>query len=159
MDKLLQILNGNARIEADKIAVMLNMTKEQVEAAIAEYEKKGVIRGYKPLLDYDKIDTQFVEAVIELKVTPKRDFGFEEIAQKISSYHEVDSVYLMSGGYDLHVQVVGKTFKDITLFVAQRLAVLDGVVSTATHFVLSRYKDRGVLMGQDGIDERRNVSL
>ena len=159
MDKLLQILNGNARIEADKIAVMLNMTKEQVEAAIAEYEKKGVIRGYKPLLDYDKIDTQFVEAVIELKVTPKRDFGFEEIAQKISSYHEVDSVYLMSGGYDLHVQVVGKTFKDIALFVAQRLAGLDGVVSTATHFVLSRYKDRGVLMGQDGIDERRNVSL
>ena len=159
MDKLLQILNGNARIEADKIAVMLNMTKEQVEAAIAEYEKKGVIRGYKPLLDYDKIDTQFVEAVIELKVTPKRDFGFEEIAQKISSYHEVDSVYLMSGGYDLHVQVVGKTFKDIALFVAQRLADLDGVVSTATHFVLSRYKDRGVLMGQDGIDERRNVSL
>ena len=159
MDKLLQILNGNARIEADKIAVMLNMTKEQVEAAIAEYEKKGVIRGYKPLLDYDKIDTQFVEAVIELKVTPKRDFGFEEITQKISSYHEVDSVYLMSGGYDLHVQVVGKTFKDIALFVAQRLAVLDGVVSTATHFVLSRYKDRGVLMGQDGIDERRNVSL
>ena len=159
MDKLLQILNGNARIEVDKIAVMLNMTKEQVEAAIAEYEKKGVIRGYKPLLDYDKIDTQFVKAVIELKVTPKRDFGFEEIAQKISSYHEVDSVYLMSGGYDLHVQVVGKTFKDIALFVAQRLAVLDGVVSTATHFVLSRYKDRGVLMGQDGIDERRNVSL
>lgn len=159
MDKLLQILNGNARIEVDKIAVMLNMKKEQVEAAIAEYERKGVIRGYKPLLDYDKIDTQFVEAVIELKVTPKRDFGFEEIAQKISSYHEVDSVYLMSGGYDLHVQVVGKTFKDIALFVAQRLAVLDGVVSTATHFVLSRYKDRGVLMGQNGIDERRNVSL
>ena len=159
MDKLLQILNGNARIEVHKIAVMLNMTKEQVEAAIAEYETKGVIRGYKPLLDYDKIDTQFVEAVIELKVTPKRDFGFEEIARKISGYHEVDSVYLMSGGYDLHVQVVGKTFKDIALFVAQRLAVLDGVVSTATHFVLSRYKDRGVLMGQDGMDERRNVSL
>ena len=159
MDKLLQILNGNARIEADKIAVMLNITKEQVEAAIADYEKKGIIRGYKPLLDYDRIDTQFVEAVIELKVTPKRDFGFEEIAQKISSYQEVDSVYLMSGGYDLHVQVVGKTFKDIALFVAQRLAVLDGVVSTATHFVLSRYKDSGVLMGQDGIDERRNVSL
>ena len=159
MDKLLQILNGNARIEVDKIAVMLNMTKEQVEAAIAEYETKGVIRGYKPLLDYDKIDTQFVEAVIELKVTPKRDFGFEEIARKISGYHEVDSVYLMSGGYDLHVQVVGKTIKDIALFVAQRLGVLDWVVSTATHFVHSRSKDQGVLMGQDGMDERRNVSL
>lgn len=159
MDKLLKILEGNARIETEKIAVMLDMTEEEVEKAIAEYEKKGIIRGYKPLIHYDKIDTQYVEAVIELKVTPKRDFGFEEIAQKISSYSEVDSVFLMSGGYDLHVQVVGKTFKDIALFVAQRLAVLDGVVSTATHFVLSRYKDRGVLMGEDGVDERRNVSL
>ena len=159
MDKLLKILDGNARIETEKIAVMLDMTEEEVEKAIAEYEKKGIIRGYKPLIHYDKIDTQYVEAVIELKVTPKRDFGFEEIAQKISSYSEVDSVFLMSGGYDLHVQVVGKTFKDIALFVAQRLAVLDGVVSTATHFVLSRYKDRGVLMGEDGVDERRNVSL
>ncbi len=159
MDKLLKILDGNARMETEKIAVMLDMTEEQVEAAIADYEKKGIIRGYKPLLDYNKIDTQYVEAVIELKVTPKRDFGFEEIAHKISSYPEVDSVFLMSGGYDLHVQVVGKTFKDIALFVAQRLAVLDGVVSTATHFVLSRYKDRGVMMAENGTDERRNVSL
>ena len=159
MDKLLKILDSNARMETEKIAVMLDMTEEQVEAAIAEYEEKGIIRGYKPLLDYNKIDTQYVEAVIELKVTPKRDFGFEEIARKISSYPEVDSVFLMSGGYDLHVQVVGKTFKDIALFVAQRLAVLDGVVSTATHFVLSRYKDRGVMMSEDGADERRNVSL
>jgi len=159
MDKLLKILDSNARMETEKIAVMLDMTEEQVEAAIAEYEEKGIIRGYKPLLDYNKIDTQYVEAVIELKVTPKRDFGFEEIARKISSYPEVDSVFLMSGGYDLHVQVVGKTFKDIALFVAQRLAVLDGVVSTATHFVLSHYKDRGVMMSEDGADERRNVSL
>ena len=104
MEKLLKILDANARMETEKIAVMLDMTEEQVEAAIAEYENKGIIRGYKPLLDYNKIDTQYVEAVIELKVTPKRDFGFEEIAHKISSYPEVDSVFLMSGGYDLHVQ-------------------------------------------------------
>ena len=136
MDQLLQLLNTNARMEPEKMAVMLNTTK-----------------------DYDKIDTQYVEAVIELKVTPKKDFGFEEIAHKISSYHEVDSVYLMSGGYDLHVQVVGKTFKDVALFVAQRLAILDGVVSTATHFVLSRYKDRGVIMNPTLGDERGNVSL
>ena len=159
MDQLLQLLNTNARMEPEKMAVMLNTTKEDVERRIAEYEDLGVIRGYKPLLDYDKIDTQYVEAVIELKVTPKKDFGFEEIAHKISSYHEVDSVYLMSGGYDLHVQVVGKTFKDVALFVAQRLAILDGVVSTATHFVLSRYKDRGVIMNHTLGDERGNVSL
>lgn len=159
MDQLLQLLNTNARMEPEKMAVMLNTTKEDVERRIAEYEDLGVIRGYKPLLDYDKIDTQYVEAVIELKVTQKKDFGFEEIAHKISSYHEVDSVYLMSGGYDLHVQVVGKTFKDVALFVAQRLAILDGVVSTATHFVLSRYKDRGVIMNPTLGDERGNVSL
>ncbi len=159
LDKLLKILDENARISTDKIAVMLDTSEESVEAAIAEYEKKGVIRGYKPLLDYNKIDVQYVEAIIELKVTPKRDFGFEEIAEKISSYPEVDSVYLMSGGYDLHVKVVGKTFKDIALFVAQRLAVLEGVVSTATHFMLSKYKERRILMNDDGIDDRRNVSL
>lgn len=159
MDQLLQLLNTNARMEPEKMAVMLNTTKEDVERRIAEYEDLGVIRGYKPLLDYDKIDTQYVEAVIELKVTPKKDFGFEEIAHKISSYHEVDSVYLMSGGYDLHVQVVGKTFKDVALFVAQRLAPLDGVVSTATHFVLSRYKDRGVIMNPRTGDERGNISF
>lgn len=159
LDKLLKILDENARISTDKIAVMLDTSEESVAAAIAEYEKKGVIRGYKPLLDYNKIDVQYVEAIIELKVTPKRDFGFEEIAEKISSYPEVDSVYLMSGGYDLHVKVVGKTFKDIALFVAQRLAVLEGVVSTATHFMLSKYKERRILMNDDGIDDRRNVSL
>ncbi len=100
-----------------------------------------------------------MEAVIEIRVTPKKDFGFEEIAQKISGYHEVDSVYLMSGGYDLHVEVVGKTFKDVALFVSHRLAPLDGVVSTATHFVLSRYKDRGVIISGPVQDERGNVSL
>ncbi len=159
MDRLLELLNSDARMDAETLAVMLDTTREDVERRIAKYEEEGVIRGYKPLLDYDKIDTQYVEAVIELRVTPKKDFGFEEIARKISQYQEVDSVFLMSGGYDLHVQVVGKTFKDVALFVAQRLAVLDGVVSTATHFVLSRYKDRGVNMTDMPGDERGNISL
>ena len=159
MDQLLQLLNTNARMEPEKIAVMLGTTREEVERRIAEYEDLGVIRGYKPLLDYEKIDTQYVEAVIELRVTPKKDFGFEEIAHKISGYHEVDSVYLMSGGYDLHVQVVGKTLKGRALLVALRLAPLDGVVSTATHFVLSRYKDRGVIMNPRTGDERGNISF
>ncbi len=159
MDRLLQLLNDDARTEARNLAVMLGVTEEEVRRKIAEYEAQGVIRGYKPLYDYEKIDTQYVEAVIEIRVTPKKDFGFEEIARKISGYQEVDSVYLMSGGYDLHVQVVGKTFKDVALFVSHRLAPLDGVVSTATHFVLSRYKDRGVIIGGLPSDDRGNVSL
>lgn len=159
MDQILQILSGNARMDVDKMAIMLDMPAAEVEAKIAEYEKAGVIRGYKPLLDYDKIDTQLVEAIIEVRVSPQRDFGFEEIARTISEYNEVSSVYLMSGGYDLHIRVAGKTFKEVALFVAQRLAVLDGVLSTATHFVLSRYKDWGVIMGEQGIDERRIMSI
>ena len=159
MDRLLQLLNDDARTDARDLAVMLGITEEEVRKKIADYEAQGVIRGYKPLLDYEKIDTQYVEAVIEIRVTPKKDFGFEEIAQKISGYHEVDSVYLMSGGYDLHVEVVGKTFKDVALFVSHRLAPLDGVVSTATHFVLSRYKDRGFIISGPVQDERGNVSL
>lgn len=159
MDQILQILNGNARMDTEKMAVMLGISAEEVQAKIDAYEKEGVIRGYKPLLDYDKIDTQLVEAIIEVRVSPQRDFGFEEIARTISEYNEVSSVYLMSGGYDLHIRVAGKTFKEVALFVAQRLAVLDGVLSTATHFVLSRYKDWGVIMGEQGIDERRIMSI
>lgn len=159
MDQILQILNGNARMDTEKMAVMLGISAEEVQAKISAYEKEGIIRGYKPLLDYDKIDTQLVEAIIEVRVSPQRDFGFEEIARTISEYNEVSSVYLMSGGYDLHIRVVGKTFKEVALFVAQRLAVLDGVLSTATHFVLSRYKDWGVIMGEQGIDERRIMSI
>ena len=159
MDQILQILNGNARMDTEKMAVMLGISAEEVQAKIDAYEKEGVIRGYKPLLDYDKIDTQLVEAIIEVRVSPQRDFGFEEIARTISEYNEVSSVYLMSGGYDLHIRVVGKTFKEVALFVAQRLAVLDGVLSTATHFVLSRYKDWGVIMGEQGINERRIISI
>ncbi|MCI8601426.1 MAG: Lrp/AsnC family transcriptional regulator [Dorea sp.] len=159
MDQILQILSGNARMDAEQIAVMLDMPAEEVKKKISEYERKGIIRGYKPLLDYDKIGTELVEAVIEVKVSPQRDFGFEEIAHTISEFSEVSSVYLMSGGYDLHIRVVGRTFKDIALFVAQRLAVLDGVLSTATHFVLSRYKDWGVVLGEEGIDERRIISI
>ena len=159
MDQILQILSGNARMDAEKIAVMLDKPVEEVQKKISEYEREGVIRGYKPLLDYDKIDTELVEAVIEVKVSPQRDFGFEEIARTISEFNEVSSVYLMSGGYDLHLRVVGRTFKDIALFVAQRLAVLDGVLSTATHFVLTRYKDWGIVLGEEGLDERRNISI
>ena len=159
MDKLLQILSGNARLETRKIAVMMGESEEAVQAQIAAYEKEGVIRGYKPLLDYDKIEDAPVEAIIEVRVSPQRNYGFDEIAHTIADYDEVQSVYLMSGAYDLQLRVVGHSYKDIALFVSQRLSVLDGVLSTATHFLLSRYKESGVIMGSVGIDERRNISL
>ena len=159
MDKLLQILSGNARLETRKIAVMMGESEEAVKAQIAAYEKEGVIRGYKPLLDYDKIEDAPVEAIIEVRVSPQRNYGFDEIAHTLADYDEVQSVYLMSGAYDLQLRVVGHSYKDIALFVSQRLSVLDGVLSTATHFLLSRYKESGVIMGSVGIDERRNISL
>jgi len=159
MDKLLQILNSDARLSNAVIATMLGETEAEVAARIAAYEAKGLIRGYRPLFDYDKLEEPYVESIIELKVTPKRDLGFEEVAKKVASFPGVQDVYLMSGGYDLLVRITGKDFKDIALFVAQRLAVLDGVVSTATHFILSRYKQDGIMLVDDGTDERGNISL
>ncbi len=154
MEKLLQLLQENARYTDEQLAVMLGKSKDAVAAEIAKYEKDGVIKGYKAIYDWDKINTSYVVAFIELKVTPKRDLGFDEVAKKIAQYEEVESVYLMSGGYDLSVTVAGKSFKDIALFVSQRLATLDSVVSTATHFVLSRYKEKNVVLFGEEKDER-----
>ncbi|MGI5958379.1 MAG: Lrp/AsnC family transcriptional regulator [Massiliimalia sp.] len=154
MDRLLSLLEQNARLTNKQLAVMLETTEAQVAAKIEQYEEEGIIRGYTTVLDREKFDKDYVLAIIELKVTPKPDYGFEEIARRIAEYTEVESVYLMSGGFDLAVFVNGRTFKDIALFVSKRLAVLDSVVSTATHFLLSRYKDKGFMIADDEIDER-----
>ncbi len=154
MDKILKLLDENARLTNDQIAVMLGMTAAAVDEAIEKYERDGVICGYKALIDWEKVDREYVVARIELKVSPKRDHGFEEIAKRIAQFHEVESVYLMSGGYDLAVTVSGKTFKEIALFVAQKLSTLDSVLSTATHFVLRKYKERGVSYMSEERDER-----
>lgn len=159
MNEIIKLLEENARYSNEEIAVMLNTTAEDVRAKIDRLEKDGVIRGYKVILDREKISENHVEALIELKVTPKRDFGFDEIADKIAQYPEVEDVYLMSGGFDLALILSGKTFKDIALFVSQRLATLDSVVATATHFVLSRYKEKGVIINNTSLDERGNASL
>ncbi|HPU58822.1 MAG TPA: Lrp/AsnC family transcriptional regulator, partial [Candidatus Avimonas sp.] len=113
-----------------------------------------VIRGYKAVVDWEKTDRPYVTALIELRVTPKRDFGFDSIAETIMRFNEVESVYLMSGGYDLAVIVSGRTFKDIAMFVAKRLSTLDSVISTATHFVLQRYKESGIILRGEEKDER-----
>ena len=159
MDRLLSLLQNNARLTNKQLAVMLGREEEDVAKAIAAYEKSGVIRGYQAVIDWDKPDTPTVFARIEIKVTPKKDFGFEEIARTIMELEEVQSVSLMSGGYDLALTVSGKTFRDIAMFVAHRLSPIDSVNSTATHFILKKYKERGVVFEEEVKDERRMTLL
>ena len=154
MDKLLKLLDTNARLTDAQLAVMLDRPEAEVTAQIAQLERSGVIRAYKALIDWDRTEREYVTAIIELRVTPKRDLGFEGIAETIMRFDEVESVYLMSGGYDLSVVVSGRTFKEVAMFVAKRLSTLDSVISTATHFVLRRYKDKGVMFLSEEKDER-----
>ena len=157
MDKMLKLLSVNARLSTEQMAVMLNMSEAEVDAAIAKLEADGVVRGYKPLIDWEKTGEELVTAVIDLTVAPSRDEGFDGIAQTIMSFDEVESLCLMSGGFDLMVTVNGRTFKDVAMFVAKRLSPMPGVLGTATHFVLKRYKERGVRFTDEEKDERGGV--
>lgn len=154
MDKLLRLLDDNARLTNKQLATMCSMTEEEVASAIEEYEKKGVIRGYKALIDWDKTDREYVIARIEIKVEPKKNYGFEEIAKQIMAFEEVKTVYLMSGGYDLALTISGRSFKDVAMFVAYKLSPLESVTSTQTSFVLKKYKERGTVMCDEEVDER-----
>ncbi len=154
MDKLLKLLDQNARLSNRRLASMLGRTEEEVASQIAELENSGVIRGYKPVIDWDKTDREYVTAIIELHVTPKKDKGFDGIAETIMKFREVESISLMSGGYDFSIVVNARTFKDVAMFVAKRLSPLESVVSTATHFVLRRYKENNVIFLEDEKDER-----
>ena len=157
--EILDILSEDARFTPKQIAAMLGAEESEIKAAVHSMEERGLLVKYTAIINSELADRTQVEALIEVKVTPKKGEGFDWMAKQIAAYPEVKGVYLMSGGYDLHVQVVGKTFKDVALFVSHRLAPLDGVVSTATHFVLSRYKDRGVIICGLPEDDRGNVSL
>ena len=159
MDSLIKLLKGNARLSNEQLAVMLGVTPEEVAARIADYEKRGVIKGYSVILNEELADKNAVTAFIEVKVTPKADFGFDELARTIMMYDEVDSVTLMSGSFDLAVTLSGTNYKEIALFVAKRLSSIDGVISTSTHFVLKRYKDDGVVFNREEKDDREVISL
>lgn len=152
--KLIELLNENARLTNAQLAVMLDTTEEAVKKEIALLEETGVIRGYKPLINWDKVGGDRASALIELRVAPKKETGFDTIANTIMEFSEVESVYLMSGGFDLGVMVHGKTIQDIAMFVAKRLSTLDGVLSTATHFVLTKYKESDVILSDDDRDRR-----
>ena len=152
--EILKLLARNARYTADEIATMLAVSVEDVKKAIDEMEADGLLRGYKAVVDWEKLDGAFVSAIVELNVVPKAGLGFEEVAKKIMSYNEVESVYLMSGVYDLNVVVKGKTLKDIAWFVAKELASIDSVTSTTTHFVMRRYKELDVQLVSPEEDDR-----
>ena len=158
MDELLKILGANALESRANIARMLNVPAAEVDARIAAYEKQGVIRGYQAILDEDKLDLDTVTAVIEVKVTPQREGGFNTIADRISKFPEVRSAYLMSGAYDLLLFVEGRNLREVAAFVSERLSPLEGVLSTSTHFMLKTYKQHGVLMHQDSTDERLSIT-
>jgi len=155
MDKLLKLLARNSEYSVSELALMLGEPEDYVRACIKKYENEGIIKGYRALVNYEKIQDAGVTAYIELKVTPQKKSGFDEIAKRIMSFEEVESVYLMAGAYDLAIIVKGETIQEVSAFVSRKLSALDGILSTATHFILKRYKDYGVVLeDEDNSDER-----
>ncbi|MBR1530511.1 MAG: Lrp/AsnC family transcriptional regulator [Eubacterium sp.] len=159
MDRLLDLIEKKPRLTNAELAVMLGTTEEQVKEQIKTLEESGIIKGYRAIIDKDRAAMQNVTALIEIKVHPKFAHGFEEIAERISQFDEVESVYLMSGGYDLCALVNNKSFQEVAMFVARRLSTLEDVLSTATHFILKRYKEQDIIMFDKPKDDRGNISL
>ena len=154
MNDIIEILQQNARISNQELAEMLGITAGEAAAEIKDLEAKGIIQGYSVILNEELYDKSIVYATIELKVTPQRDCGFDDLAKTIMMYDEVESVSLMSGAYDLAVEVKGNNLKDVALFVSERLSTIDGVLSTATHFILKKYKEKGIFIDSEDTDER-----
>ena len=157
-DELLSILEKNSRIAFSELAVLLGTTEEEALKEIEALEKEGVISGYHTLINWEKTNIEKVTALIEVKVTLQRGKGFDNIAERIYNYPEVKAVYLISGGYDLLVILEEKTLKEIANFVSSKLSNLDGVLSTATHFVLKKYKDHGTILNKTETDEREIIT-
>mgnify|MGYP000935958619 CR=1 FL=1 len=157
--EILQILERDSRLTPAEIGVMLAIPQEEVEAELEQLREENVILGYHTLVDWEKTSREFVTAQIEVKVTPQRDFGFDQIAQRIAQFPEVQSVFLYSGDFDLSVIVEGKTIKDIAAFVSDKLAVMDSVESCKTHFILKKYKQNGFLFEGNEADERPAILL
>lgn len=155
MDKLISLLYEDSSLSVDELSAMLGESEEDIQKRIDDYKKNGVILGKKTFINWDKVDNSGVTALIELKVTPQKETGFDEIAARISEFTEVDTVHLMAAdNYDLLVTVRGKSIQDVAMFVSRRLATIDAVQSTATHFLLKRYKENGVQLTDEEKDQR-----
>lgn len=156
---ILELLEKDSRISAREIADMLGKDIEEIKKCIEKLESENVICGYNTLINWDNTEREYVTALIEVKVTPQRDQGFDKIAQRIQNFDEVKAVYLMSGAFDLTIIMEGKNLKEISSFISTKLSTLDSVLSTATHFVLKKYKDHGVILDEEKkYDERMIVS-
>jgi DNA-binding Lrp family transcriptional regulator len=158
MDPLLKLLEEHALRTPGELAKMLNLSADEVQRRIKQYEDEKVILGYKAIINDDKLDSDLVKAVIEVKVQPEREGGFDRVAKRLAKFDEVTSLFLMSGGYDLLIFVEGRSLREVAQFVAEKLAVLDGVTSTATHFMLKTYKEQDILMDGGEEFERLKVS-
>ena len=156
--ELLEVLEKDSRISLQDLSIMLGEPEEAIAKEMKAMEEEKIIAGYHTMINWDKTNDEKVTALIEVKVIPQRDEGFDKIAKRIYEFEEVSSVYLMSGAFDLTVIVEGRTMKEVALFVRQRLAALDPVTSTATHFVLKKYKENGIFMESEKKDERMLVS-
>jgi DNA-binding Lrp family transcriptional regulator len=158
MNELLELLKQNALEAPENLAKMLGLSVDEVKKQIAEYEKEGIIRAYQAIVNEEKLDASLVTTVIEVKVTPESDGGFDRIADRISRFPEVESAYLMSGTFDLLLFIKGRTMHEAAGFVSEKLATMPGVTSTATHFMMKTYKQNGILMHTGEDDERLKVS-
>lgn len=158
MSDILELLSKNARISNAELAVLLGKTEAEVAAEIEKLEAEGIIKGYGAIIDYTAENPNLVTAFIELKVTPQAQSGFDEIAKFVAQYDEVKSVSLVSGAYDIGITIIGENLRIVSNFVAQHLSTIDGVISTATHFVLKNYKENGIVLCDEADDERGFVS-
>lgn len=159
MEEILEILEKNSRYTDEQIAVMTGKTTEEVRNIIRNYEEENIIAGYTTLVNWENTGSETVTALIEVKITPQRGEGFDKVAERIYKFAQVKACYLMSGGFDLTVIVEGKTMKEVALFVSEKLAVQEYVLSTATHFVLKKYKDHGTIFKEKKIDDREAIFI
>jgi len=153
-ERILNFIEKNSRIDLKELAVLLGMDEIGVANELAAMEAEGIICGFHTIIDWDKVTEERVNALIEVRVTPQRGKGFDEIAERIYKYPEVEACYLMSGGFDLLVCIEGKSLKEISMFVSQKLSTMDSILSTTTHFILKKYKDHGTILAQKYEDER-----
>ena len=160
MDKLLEILSENSSFTSKELSLMLGEPEDYIKAQIKEYEQSGIIKGYHAIVDWEKVPDAGVTALIQLNVVPKKETGFDDVAKKLMAFDEVSSLQLMAGAFDFAVTVKGKTIQDVASFVARKLACLDGVSATATHFFLKSYKDNGAILSEiESTKDGRNIVL
>lgn len=157
-ESILSVLEKNSRIDIRELAIILGCKEIDVANEIAQMEKEGIICGYHTLINWDATSIEKVSALIEVKVTPQRGMGFDKIADRIMQYDEVNALYLMSGAYDFTLLLEGRSMKEVAMFVSDKLAPLESILSTATHFVLKKYKDHGTVIGKERQDERELVN-